>query len=68
MATVLERATSDQSRTVPVADLSGFLAELGESSRRYGLGIGDGASLYLMEQEDYSRSYQASDESDLSFG
>jgi len=47
--------------------LSGFLAELGELSRRCGIGLTDGATIYLMETEDDSRSYTADDESRLSF-
>ena len=67
MATVLERPSTAQNESAPTADLNGFLAALGELSRQYGIAIGDGASLYLMEREDYARSYVTSDASELSF-
>jgi hypothetical protein len=47
--------------------LSDFLAELGEISRRFGLAIGDGAELYIMEPEDFARSYLTNSDSGLSF-
>lgn len=47
--------------------LGAFLNELGELSRRYGLAITEGATLFLMDDDDYVRSYVADDESCLSF-
>ena len=67
MATVLERASGKAQKSDCSQELTAFLAELGELSRRFGLAIGDGASLYVMEPEDYARAYLASDESGLSF-
>jgi hypothetical protein len=69
MATVIERpeAVSTGSQHGDSKQLDGFLAELAELSRRFGLSISDGAFLYVMEPEDYARSYSADDESALSF-
>lgn len=66
MATVLERPTT-QSNDRPEPELDAFLAALGDLSRRFGIAIGEGALLYIMDQEDYARSYAASAESELSF-
>lgn len=67
MASVLEPKAAKTERTAASVDLDGFLTALGDLSRRFGLAIGDGAQLYVMEAEDYQRSYLANDESDLSF-
>lgn len=69
MATVLDRPAATEARAAYVtnAALNAFLAELSELSRRHGIGLTDGATLYLMEPEDFTRSYTASDESELSF-
>ena len=67
MATVLTRKPEQRTTDIAHNTLETFLTELGELSRRHGIAIGDGASLYVMEQEDYARSYLASDESELSF-
>lgn len=67
MATVMERPLARDSARQPEAKMEGFLAELGEISRRYGIAISDGATLYLMEPDDYARSYSTSNESDLTF-
>ena len=68
MASIIDRPQSrpKESRT-DHQRLDDFLAELGELSRRFGLAIGDGACLYLMEPEDFARSYTADDESALTF-
>ena len=47
--------------------LAEFLTELGGLSRRYGLGLTEGATVYLMTREDYDCEYDADDESRLSF-
>jgi hypothetical protein len=70
MATLLTRpevkiAGSDQGEIDE--RLARFLAELGELSRRFGLAIGDGAYIYLIEPEDFARSYLANSESGLTF-
>lgn len=71
MTEVLERMSAakllQEAGTCNDVEVSRFLSELGELSRRHGLAITDGASLYIMEQEDYARTYLASDESILSF-
>ncbi|HEV7659936.1 MAG TPA: hypothetical protein VGO55_08835 [Allosphingosinicella sp.] len=51
----------------PVADVEAFLRDLEEVGRRHGIGLTDGASLYLMEPEDFARSYLANDASELTF-
>ena len=44
-----------------------FLSDLGDLSRRHGLAIGDGATLYVMEQDDFTRAYRLSGDSELTF-
>lgn len=51
----------------PLADVEAFLRDLGEASRKYGIGLTDGASLYLMAPEDFTRSYSADGKSVLTF-
>jgi hypothetical protein len=48
-------------------DVEAFLRDLGEVSRKHGIGLTDGATLYLMEPEDFARSYLADNKSDLTF-
>nr|NUR37549.1 hypothetical protein [Sphingomonas sp.] len=67
MATVLEPKSASRESEPKSVDLDGFLAQLADLSRRFGIAIGDGAQLYVMETEDYQRAYRTSDESDLSF-
>lgn len=64
MATVLERPIIASKAS---ADVDQFLCELTQLSHRHGLGLTNGASLYLMEPEDYARTFAASDDSDLTF-
>ena len=67
MTTVLERPAEDSAKLNADVPLREFLADLGDISRRYGIAISDGASLYVMEPEDYARSYLVSNESELTF-
>jgi hypothetical protein len=64
MATVLERPIAGQQAAV---DLTGFLADLTSLSHRYGVGIADGATLFLLEREDFSRRFSADSESLLGY-
>ena len=47
--------------------LSDFSFALTALSAEYGIGIVGEPVLFLMEHEDYGRSYQVNDESELSF-
>ena len=67
MATLLDRPTAQKAEQSTNPTLDAFLAELAELSRRHGIAIADGADLYVMEPEDFARSYQASDDSVLTF-
>lgn len=70
MVTIMERparSAAEEQSGKNDHSLDDFLAELGELSRRYGLAVGDGALLYVMEPEDHTRAYTANDESALSF-
>lgn len=65
MATALQERPHVGTQTLP--DIEAFLRDLGELSRKHGLALTDGASLYVMEQEDFARSYLADDASALTF-
>jgi hypothetical protein len=65
MATALKERPRAEAR--PSADLEAFLNDLGEVSRKHGIALTDGATLYIMEQEDFARSYSADSESALTF-
>jgi hypothetical protein len=65
MATALKQRP--QVDAPPAVNIEAFLRDLGEVSRRHGLGLTDGASLYLMEREDFARSYLVDDESAVTF-
>ena len=68
MATLLRSRADEQGHHHADDErLSAFLAELGDLSRRHGFGLTDGAAVYMMEQEDYARSYIVNDQSELSF-
>lgn len=47
--------------------VSSFLADLNEASRRHGIGLTHGPTLFLMETEDYDRAYSFSPDSELVF-
>lgn len=65
MATVFKPGMTVEQANGPA--LVAFLAALGDLSRKHGIALTDGASLYVMEQEDFARSYLATDESELTF-
>lgn len=44
-----------------------FLDELTRVCREHGIGLTDGAELYIMEQEDHARAFSANEQSELSF-
>jgi len=47
--------------------LAAFLADLSDISHRQGIAVVDGATLFVIEREDFARTYSANDESSLSF-
>ncbi|WP_088346645.1 MULTISPECIES: hypothetical protein [Rhodomicrobium] len=49
------------------AVLQAYLQELAELSHRYGLGIAGDAELFILEDEDGSRSYRLDEKSHLTF-
>ena len=65
MTTLKPREVATKTRSK--VNLKAFLADLGELSRHHGIGVGDGATLYVMEREDYSRSYLTNEQSELTF-
>lgn len=65
MATVLARPSTSTEAARPA--LSAFLNELTSLCQKHGIGLTDGATLFLMEQEDYYRVFSANEESEISF-
>lgn len=63
MATVLERPSATHAHH----DVDDFLSELTQLCQRHGVGLTNGAALFLMESEDFSRAFSVNDESELSF-
>ena len=54
--------------SLPLADEMRFLSDLGDVCRRYGIGIGSGSPLFLMESDDLLFDYSINNEGDLILG
>lgn len=67
MATALREVQEQFEFAMEEQPFAAFLNELGALSRRHGIALSGGATLYVMKREDYARSYVAGEASELTF-